>query len=92
MWWSSPSSVFTWTTSGDRVKESTPANNTIMARTSPTSLPPPVWTWSPKSPIPMAMETRGSTITSADWDAVTGPTRKAFWARNIPTSPAPAMA
>ena len=40
----------------------------------------------------MAMDTSGSTITSADCDAVTGPTWKAFWARNTPASPLAARA
>jgi hypothetical protein len=73
MWASSPFSVFTLTTRGDLDSENTPSKSTTMARTSPGSLPPAVWTWSPKSPMPMAIDARGSTMTSADCDAVTGP-------------------
>ena len=74
------------------MSEKTPTKSTIMARTSPTSRPPDVCTWSPKSPIPMAMDTSGSTITRADCEAVTGPAWKAFWARNSPARPDAARA
>ena len=47
---------------------------------------------SPNRAMPMAMLTRGSTSTSAAWEAPIGPAWKAFWVRKTEASPNPASA
>jgi len=81
-----------WAISGERDSRKAPANRPARATISSGSRAPAVWMVSPNSPMPMAMETNGSTITRAAWEAVTGPAWKEFWARNTASKPATAMA
>ena len=48
---------------------------------------PPVRRSSPKSPTPMRMLARGSTMTRVDWEATMGPAWNAFWVRKRASTP-----
>ena len=86
------SSDLMWAMRGDLDSTKTPTNNPTRAPISSGARDPEVWMVSPNSPMPMAMEARGSTMTRAACDAVIGPAWKAFWARKTARRPDTAMA